>query len=86
MNAKLTDELRQAMQQQPDRPLEIRDDQTNTLYVLMTRDQFQKLVYDDSELTGDEMLAAAAAGLDDPEGWGAPGMEVYDQLDLQSPN
>jgi len=72
------------MQQQPDRPLEIRDDQTDTLYVLMTHDQFQKLAYDDSDLTGEEMIAAAAAALNDPEGWGAPGMEVYDQLDSQS--
>ena len=51
--------------------------------VLMTidaRQQLQKLVYDDSEWTEEEMLAAAAEQLNDPEGWGAPGMEIYDQL------
>lgn len=51
--------------------------------VLMTvdaREELQKLVYDDSELTEAEMLATAAEQLNDPEGWGAPGMEVYDQL------
>jgi hypothetical protein len=52
--------------------------------VLMTVDARQQLVekldYDDSEWTEEEMLAAASQQLNDPEGWGAPGMEIYDQL------
>ena len=51
--------------------------------VLMTvdaRQELQKLVYDDSELTEQEMRAAGRDQLDDPEGWGAPGMEIYDEL------
>lgn len=78
MTLKITDEIRTAIGQQPGRPVELRDDETNTFYVLMTREQFQQLVYDDSDLTPDEMMAAAAQSLDDPEGWGAPDMEVYD--------
>jgi len=78
MILKITDEIREAIGRQPGRPVEFTDDQTNTCYVLMTREQFQQLVYDDSDLTPDEMMAAAAHSLDDPEGWGAPGMEVYD--------
>jgi hypothetical protein len=51
--------------------------------VVMTvdaREKLEKLVYDDSEWSEQEMLAAASQQLDDPEGWGAPGMEVYDEL------
>jgi hypothetical protein len=52
--------------------------------VLMTVDARQELVekldYDDSEWTEEEMRAAGRDQLDDPEGWGAPGMEIYDQL------
>ena len=51
--------------------------------VVMTVDvrrELHKVVYDDSEWTDQEMLAIAAKQLDDPEGWGAPGMEIYDQL------
>lgn len=36
-------------------------------------------VYDDSDLTSDEMLAAAAVHLDDPEGWGAASMDACDE-------
>ena len=35
-------------------------------------------VDDDSELTSDDMLAAAALHFDDPEGWGAAGMDAWD--------
>ena len=52
--------------------------------VLMTidaRQQLQKLTYDDSEWTTEEMRAGVAGWLNDPEGWGAPGMEAYDELD-----
>ena len=51
--------------------------------VLMTidaRQQLHKVVYDDSEWTAEEMQAVAAKALDDPEGWGAPGMDDYDKL------
>jgi hypothetical protein len=51
--------------------------------ILMTvdaRQELQKLVYDDSEWTAEEMRAAVKPWLDDPEGWGAPGMEIYDEL------
>jgi hypothetical protein len=51
--------------------------------VLMTvdaREELQKLVYDDSELTADEMRAAGREQLNDPAGWGAPGMGIYDEL------
>ena len=86
MTPKFINEIREAMQQQSGRPLEIPDDQMNTAYIVMTREQFQKLVYDDSDLTPEEMVAATATGLDDAEGWGAPGMEVYDEDHPQAPS
>lgn len=64
--------------------LTVEDAQHGVPVVLMTVDARQQLVekleYDDSEWTEEEMLAAAAEQLNDPEGWGAPGMEIYDQL------
>jgi hypothetical protein len=39
------------------------------------------IIYDDSDLTPEEMMAAARLMLDDPEGWGAPGMEIYDNYE-----
>lgn len=67
MSILLTDELRQAIQQHPEHPLELEDAQTRTSYLLMTQEQFRRLVYDDSDLTNDEMVAAAlvTADLDD---------------------
>lgn len=49
-----------------------------------TRRNLGPYVYDDSDLTPDEMAAAAASHLDDPEGWGAAGMDAYDQDDPQT--
>ncbi len=79
MSPKITNDQRNALRQEPDRPIEIEDEQTQKLYVLMTRDLFRKLVYDDSDITPEEMMAAASEELNDPETWGAPGMEAYDQ-------
>jgi hypothetical protein len=70
MIVKVPPEFRDAIDQ-AGHPLELQDEQTSTLYVLMTREQFRELVYDDSDLTDDEMLAAAGEGLNAPDGWGA---------------
>ena len=78
MTPRLTDEQREAISRQPDCPIEVEDDQTKTVYVLMTRQQFQTLVYDDSDLTPEEMTAAAEQAIDDPDGWGAPSMAADD--------
>jgi hypothetical protein len=51
--------------------------------VVMTADarqKLQKLIYDDSEWTAEEMRAVVARWLEDPETWGDPGMEIYDEL------
>ena len=51
--------------------------------VLMTvdaREQLRGTDCDDRDWTVDEMRASVASWMDDPEGWGAPGMEAYDDL------
>ena len=82
MTPKLTNELRDAVQHNAGK-VEVEDDQ-HRVYVLMTRQEFARVVYDDSDLTDDEMRAAAAQGLADDEGWHAPGMESYDQAEPDS--
>jgi hypothetical protein len=76
MTAKLNAEVAEAVNREG-RPLEVQD-AAGRLYIVMTGQQFQKYVYDDSDLTPDEMLAAAALHLDDPEGWGSPGLDACD--------
>jgi hypothetical protein len=78
MTPKLTNELRDAVQQNAGKAVEVEDDQQR-LYVLMTRQEFERVVYDDSDLTEDEMRAAAAQGLVAESGWGAADLDAYDQ-------
>jgi hypothetical protein len=79
MTPKLIQDLREALQDSAGKPVEIEDAQTHEIYILMTRREFQRLVYDDSDLTEEEMRAAANGALDDPDGWGARGMDSYDR-------
>jgi hypothetical protein len=81
MNEKLNDDIAEAASRQ-EKPLEVHDTAGRVFFV-MTRQQFQKYVYDDSDLTAEEMLAAATSPLDDPEGWGDAEMEAYDQDDSE---
>ena len=53
MTAKLNEDIIAAVNRQ-DRPLEVRDE-AGKIYIIMTSQQFQKYVYDDSELSPDEM-------------------------------
>jgi len=54
--------------------------------VLMTVDArgwLHKVLYDD--LAEGEMMALGSEQLDDPDGWGAPGMEVYGTMEGTDP-
>lgn len=76
------DDVRKALFESQGRPIEVEDDESHTVYVLIARDQFQDMqlrVIEDGELSEAEMLSVAAQSLNDPEGWGAPGMDEYDQ-------
>jgi hypothetical protein len=63
---------------------ELRVEDTNgdpvVLMTLDARQELQKRLYDDSEWTEEDMRAVITPWLDDPDGWGAPGMQIYDEL------
>jgi hypothetical protein len=59
----ISEDIVDAFKQQ-DRPLEVRDAAGDVYYVL-TEPQFRRYVYDDSDLTDAEMIAAAVSGLED---------------------
>lgn len=46
MNLKLSDELRQAIQNSQGRPVELQDDRTQSVYVIVAREEFQRIVED----------------------------------------
>jgi hypothetical protein len=82
MNLKLTNELRQAMEAQPDEPVRLVDERTNTVYVLLPSDLYEELK---ARLPEDEFDVRAMyphlAKVFGPAGWDDPTMDVYDQLD-----
>jgi hypothetical protein len=53
-------------------------------FVVMTvnaREHLQKLAYDDSEPSESELMTAGADQLDNPESWGAAGMDAYNTME-----
>jgi hypothetical protein len=82
MTIRITTEIVEALRQQRGRPLRV-EDASAQVYSVLTDEQFQHYVYDDSDLTPDEMVAAAEYALNDPESWGAPGMDSHDQDDSE---
>lgn len=88
MAKKIPAELSKIIDPQPGNvvELEFEGDASGTVWVMLTRDRLKQLMYDDDDLSTDEMLAAATQGLDDPEGWGAAGMEVYDDTQPDPPS
>jgi hypothetical protein len=81
MELSLSDQQRAAISANPGQPLTIDDDRTQTQYVLVRAELFrrlQQLAYDDSDLTPEEMLAAAARVWPEDDDWDAPGMDEYD--------
>ena len=70
MTPKLTDEMREALQQQPAGPVEIPDDETQRVYVLIDAELHQRAM---RALQRQEDLAAIQEGIDDLEaGRGMP--------------
>ena len=88
MVVKLSDEIRSALEQQPDMPLTVEDDRTHRSYVIIPVEEFEKvkaLLYDDGPFDPDEAIAAVAETFFGPTGWDAPGMELYDDYDAHRP-
>jgi hypothetical protein len=66
MNPKVSDEQREAIRTSHGRPVEVEDDRTQSLYVLVARDDFQRLV--EERLRRELQIAfdqAAAGEVDD---------------------
>ena len=84
MVIKLTDEMRQAIQAQPNGPIYVIDDATDSKYVLLPDETYEKmrsLLFDDSEFDPKEAYPLLDKVFGGPEGWDAPGMELYDEYD-----
>src|SRR4051812_40056351 len=69
MTPKLTDELREGLLRQPGRPIEVEDDRTQKVYILVAREDFSRLV-------DDSLRQALQIGLDqsdrgESESWDA---------------
>lgn len=82
MTTNLTDEMRQALAEHPERPLYMVDATTQKSYVLLPAGVYQKVqafLFDDGEPNPDEFMTLANEALQ--EDWNAPGMEAYDDYD-----
>jgi hypothetical protein len=84
MNPKLTAEMRDALLQQPGKPVTVEDDQTHLRYVLIQLNVYERVrsifadeSFDLTDTYGAQFAAAGAAGWDDPE------MDVYDDYDAR---
>jgi hypothetical protein len=80
MPTQITDQQREAIAAQGNRPVEVVDPQSNRLYVLISREQYEhvKPLFEDDPLSKSEQRdllrrAGRRAGWDDPE------MDAYDR-------
>ena len=86
MTAKLSDELQQAIDQHPDGPVQVVDPRTNTVYYLVTDDQYQywHALTRQDDFDPREAYEAAdqvARGA----GWDDPAMDAYNDSDADRP-
>ena len=77
----LTEEQRQLLES--GKVVEVTDPQTAQRYVVLRKDVYervQRLLYDDSEWTEDELRLQLARSAKE-NGWEEPGMDAYDRYD-----
>ena len=77
----LTEEQRQLLER--GKVVEVTDPQTAQRYVVLRQDVYeraQRLLYDDSEWTEDELRLQLARSAKE-NGWEEPGMDAYDRYD-----
>ncbi|MEX2287525.1 MAG: hypothetical protein WD648_10585 [Planctomycetaceae bacterium] len=67
MTPKLTEEMRQALREQPGTPLEIEDDETRTSYVIVAKETFVQMV--DEELRRQLQIGIDQADAGQVSGW-----------------
>jgi uncharacterized protein (DUF1330 family) len=80
MNPKLSEEQREALLQQPGKPLTVEDDQTRLQYVIIPFETFQRVqaLFDEDEFQIKETYASQFAAMNTQDCWDAPGMDDYD--------
>lgn len=74
MNPKLSEEQREAIRTSHGRPVEVEDDRTHSLYVLVARDDFQRMV--EERLRRELQIAFDQADVGDVDEW-----DVEEMLD-----
>ena len=82
MTPKLTTDQRQAIEEKGGKPVYLIDADTNTSYVLLRADQFERIkamVGEETEL--DPRMTYAALDETFREGWDDPAMDAYDNHD-----
>jgi hypothetical protein len=82
MAAQITDELRRELERHGDRPIEVVDPATNKVYLLVPREQFERLkpLFEDEPLsTAEQRELLRQAGR--RAGWDDPQMDAYDHYD-----
>ncbi len=77
----LDEQLLKKLQQAGELRVENMDGVPIVLMTVDARNQLQQAVYDDSDLTEEEMLRMGADQLNDPADWGAPEMDIYDTME-----
>jgi hypothetical protein len=79
MIPELTEEMRQAISQHPECPVHVVDTVTQTKYVLLPDETYERvraLVMEDDDPDPDDFLPLAHEAF--AEAWDAPGMDQYD--------
>jgi hypothetical protein len=82
MTAKLNEELQRALQQRGDGPVEVVDPGTSKIYVIIAREQYERLkpLFEEDPLSKEEQRALLRrAG--ERAGWDDPEMDAYDHYD-----
>jgi hypothetical protein len=77
--AKLPDELRTAVSAHPGEPLELIDEQTHIVYLLVPADEFQRLKTAGADELGDTYAAQIESAMQ--AGWNDPRMDDYNDYD-----
>ena len=85
MTPKLTDEMREALHDKTRQPVQVEDEQTHALYVLLPFEVYQRVrsVFRDDEFDISETYAAQDEAL--AKVWDDPELDVYNDYDAARP-
>ena len=86
MPPRLTEEQQHALDAQPEIPPRVIDERTNTTYVLISLEDYERIkpLFEEDPITEAEMRYLLAEG-GKAAGWDDPEMDVYDDYDAHRP-